>query len=65
MEEIGRIEGAEAVINLKPGSSVPISYHPCFGPHEDLLLLEADDKLVSDIFHERYDFEAWVCFNFV
>lgn len=65
MEEIGRIEGAEAVINLKPGSSVSISYHPYFGPHEDLLLLEADDKLVSDIFHERYDFEAWVCFNFV
>ncbi|AEC10442.1 zinc ion binding protein [Arabidopsis thaliana] len=50
MEEIG---GAEAVINLKSGYSLPISYHPCFGPHEDLLLLEADDKLVSDIFHQR------------
>ncbi|KAJ0258548.1 Zinc ion binding protein [Hirschfeldia incana] len=45
--------GAEAVINLGIGSSVPISYHPCFGPHEDLLLLEADDSLVSDIFNGR------------
>ncbi|VVB03365.1 unnamed protein product [Arabis nemorensis] len=54
MEESGRIGGgSQAVINLEPGSSVPISYHPCFGPHEDLLLLEADDNLVSDIFNGR------------
>lgn len=54
MEESGRIGGgAEAVINLEPGCSVPVSYHPCFGPHEDLLLLEADDNLVSDIFNGR------------
>ncbi|KAL0720520.1 hypothetical protein Bca4012_035119 [Brassica carinata] len=45
--------GAQALINLGIGSSVPISYHPCFGPHEDLLLLEADDNLVSDIFNGR------------
>ncbi|CAG7873946.1 unnamed protein product [Brassica rapa] len=53
MEESGSSGGAEAVINLGLGSSVPISYHPCFGPHEDLLLLEADDNLVSDIFNGR------------
>ncbi|CAH2057992.1 unnamed protein product [Thlaspi arvense] len=53
MEESGRNGGAQAVINLGIGSSVPISYHPCFGPHEDLLLLEADDNLVSDIFNGR------------
>ncbi|CAA7050607.1 unnamed protein product [Microthlaspi erraticum] len=45
--------GAEAVINLETGSSLPISYHPCFGPHEDLLLLEADNNLISDIFNNR------------
>ncbi|XP_010506386.1 PREDICTED: sister chromatid cohesion protein DCC1-like [Camelina sativa] len=48
-----RIGGADAVIDLKPGSSIPISYHPSFGPHDDLLLLEADDNLVSDIFNQR------------
>ncbi|CAH8354126.1 unnamed protein product [Eruca vesicaria subsp. sativa] len=53
MEESGSSGGAQAVINLGIGSSVPISYHPSFGPHEDLLLLEADDNLVSDIFNER------------
>ncbi|EOA27302.1 hypothetical protein CARUB_v10023421mg [Capsella rubella] len=53
MEESGIVGGAEAVINLKAGSSLPISYHPSFGPHDDLLLLEADDKLVQDIFHQR------------
>lgn len=53
MEESGRNGGAEAVINLESGSWVPIWYHPCFGPHDDLLLLEADDNLVSDIFNGR------------
>ncbi|KFK37263.1 hypothetical protein AALP_AA4G234800 [Arabis alpina] len=52
MEESGRIGGAQAVINLEIGPSIPISYHPCFGPHEDLLLLEADYNLISDIFNE-------------
>lgn len=41
------------MINLGVGSSVPISYHPCFGPHDDLLLLEADNNLISDIFNGR------------
>ncbi|CAN8318461.1 unnamed protein product [Cochlearia groenlandica] len=50
MEESGRHGGAQAVLNLEAGSSLPISYHPCFGPHEDLLLLEADENLISDIF---------------
>ncbi|XP_024010811.1 sister chromatid cohesion protein DCC1 [Eutrema salsugineum] len=53
MEETGINGGAQAVINLGIGSSVPISYHSCFGPHEDLLLLEADNNLVSDIFNGR------------
>ncbi|KAK9911252.1 hypothetical protein M0R45_035173 [Rubus argutus] len=45
--------GAEAVLNLQPNSSVPITYHPLFGPHNDLILLELDQKLVPDILHQR------------
>ncbi|XP_010544546.1 PREDICTED: sister chromatid cohesion protein DCC1 [Tarenaya hassleriana] len=43
--------GAEAVLDLQPGCSVPVSYHPLFGPHEDLFLLELDGKLLPDFFH--------------
>ncbi|KAI3896528.1 hypothetical protein MKW92_011097 [Papaver armeniacum] len=45
--------GAEGIINLKPNSSMPISYHPSFGPHEDFLLLEVDEKLLPHILHQR------------
>ncbi|KAM7276881.1 hypothetical protein ACFE04_018747 [Oxalis oulophora] len=45
--------GAEAVINLQPGSSLPISYHPLFGPHDDLLLLELDENLLPEVLNQR------------
>ncbi|KAI3918562.1 hypothetical protein MKX01_041882 [Papaver californicum] len=59
--------GAEGIINLKPNSSIPISYHPSFGPHGDLLLLEVDEKLLPHILHHRVsvrgecDEEAVLC----
>ncbi|MCL7034378.1 hypothetical protein MKW94_024395 [Papaver nudicaule] len=59
--------GAEGIINLKPNSSIPISYHPSFGPHKDLLLLEVDEKLLPTILHQRVtvrgdsDEEAVLC----
>lgn len=46
--------GAEALKNMSPGSSISIAYHPLFGPHDDLILLELDEKLVPDVLHERY-----------
>ncbi|KAF8364922.1 hypothetical protein HHK36_033096 [Tetracentron sinense] len=45
--------GAEAVLNLKPNSSISIAYHTLFGPHDDLILLELDEKLLPDILHNR------------
>lgn len=45
--------GAEAVLNLQPSSSIPITYHPLFGPHDDLILLELDQKLLPDVLHQR------------
>lgn len=48
--------GAELVLNLQPSSSISIDYHPSFGPHDDLMLLELDEKLLPDILHERYAF---------
>lgn len=45
--------GAELVLNLQPSSSISIAYHPSFGPHDDLMLLELDKKLLPDILHER------------
>ncbi|ONI22184.1 hypothetical protein PRUPE_2G112500 [Prunus persica] len=45
--------GAEAVLNLQPSSSIPITYHPPFGPHDDLILLELDQKLLRDVLHQR------------
>ncbi|KAI3920195.1 hypothetical protein MKX01_017852 [Papaver californicum] len=65
--ESGGGGGAEGIINLKPNSSIPISYHPSFGPHEDLLLLEVDEKLLPHILHHRVtvrgecDEEAVLC----
>ncbi|XP_051150503.1 uncharacterized protein LOC127264911 [Andrographis paniculata] len=45
--------GAEAVLGLQPNSSVSIAYHPQFGPHNDLMLLEVDEKLLQEILHQR------------
>ena len=45
--------GAEALLHLSPGSSISVAYHPCFGPHDDLMFLELDEKLVPEVLHER------------
>ncbi|PPS11956.1 hypothetical protein GOBAR_AA08717 [Gossypium barbadense] len=46
-------KGAEMLLNLQPTSSVSIQYHPFFGPHDDLVLLELDEKLLSDVLYQR------------
>lgn len=46
--------GAEALKHVVPGSSIAVKYHPLFGPHDDLILLELDEKLLPDVLHERY-----------
>ncbi|KAJ9563428.1 hypothetical protein OSB04_008588, partial [Centaurea solstitialis] len=51
--ESGCREGAEAVLRVLPNSSIPITYHPLFGPHDDLLLLELDEKLLPDVINQR------------
>ncbi|XP_020598697.1 sister chromatid cohesion protein DCC1 [Phalaenopsis equestris] len=55
VEEEGKTwEGpAETCLSLKPGSSIPICYHQQFGPHDDLLLLEVDDKILPDVLQNR------------
>ena len=54
MEEAdSECRGAEAVLSLQPSSSVTISYHPLFGSHDDIMLLELDEKLLSDVLHRR------------
>ncbi|XVF41378.1 hypothetical protein PTKIN_Ptkin01aG0275600 [Pterospermum kingtungense] len=45
--------GAQVLLNLQPTSSVSIQYHPLFGPHDDLILLELDEKLLPDVLHQR------------
>ncbi|XP_073128185.1 uncharacterized protein [Henckelia pumila] len=45
--------GAEAVLGLKPNSSISVAYHSLFGPHDDLMLLELDDKLVPEVLQQR------------
>lgn len=45
--------GAEAVINLQPNSTISIAYHPLFGPHDDMILLELDEKLLPDVLDQR------------
>ncbi|XP_047951178.1 sister chromatid cohesion protein DCC1 [Salvia hispanica] len=45
--------GAEAILSLQPSSSISLTYHSLFGPHNDLMLLELDDKLLPDILHQR------------
>ncbi|KAL3537148.1 hypothetical protein ACH5RR_000514 [Cinchona calisaya] len=45
--------GAQVVLCLQPSSSISIAYHPSFGPHDDLMLLEVDEKLLSDILDQK------------
>ncbi|GMH22345.1 hypothetical protein Nepgr_024188 [Nepenthes gracilis] len=45
--------GAEAVLNILPNSSISVAYHPDFGPHNELLLLELDEKLLPDVLCQR------------
>ncbi|KAA0049092.1 sister chromatid cohesion protein DCC1 [Cucumis melo var. makuwa] len=45
--------GADAVLNLQPNSSISIAYHSLFGPHDDLVLLEVDEKLLEEVLHQR------------
>ncbi|KAL2514079.1 zinc ion binding [Forsythia ovata] len=43
----------EAVLGIQPNSSITIAYHPLFGSHNDLSLLEIDEKLIPDILQQR------------
>ncbi|KAL4585772.1 hypothetical protein LXL04_010398 [Taraxacum kok-saghyz] len=47
------IKEADAVLKILPNSSIPISYHSLFGPHDDLLLLELDEKLLPDVINQK------------
>ncbi|KAK8996561.1 hypothetical protein V6N11_081831 [Hibiscus sabdariffa] len=46
-------KGAEVLLNIQPTSSVTIQYHPHFGPHDDLILLELDEKFLPDVMYQR------------
>ncbi|XP_012568768.2 uncharacterized protein [Cicer arietinum] len=45
--------GSETLKHMSPGSNISIAYHPNFGPHDDLIILELDDKLLPDVLGER------------
>ncbi|XP_074272795.1 uncharacterized protein LOC141596506 [Silene latifolia] len=45
--------GAEAILGFQPNSTVSVAYHPDFGAHDELLLLELDEKLLPDVLCER------------
>ncbi|GFP90455.1 sister chromatid cohesion protein dcc1 [Phtheirospermum japonicum] len=51
--QFGCSGGAEAVLALQPNSSISIAYDSLFGPHDDLTLLELDEKLLPEILHQR------------
>ncbi|XP_072965569.1 uncharacterized protein [Typha angustifolia] len=59
--------GAASVLNLASGSSISVSYHPSFGSHDDLLLIEVDDKVLPYVLGGRVtvrgqpDEEAVLC----
>ncbi|KAJ1292753.1 hypothetical protein BS78_01G014600 [Paspalum vaginatum] len=60
--------GADAVLGLAGGgASVSLCYHQAFGPHDDLVLLEAADDLLPDLLQGRVivrgrpDEEAVLC----
>ncbi|KAF9625120.1 hypothetical protein IFM89_019209 [Coptis chinensis] len=45
---------AEAVLNLEQqNSSISITYDTNFGPHDDIILLEIDDKLLPHVLNNR------------
>lgn len=47
--------GAESFLTVGPGGSVTVRYHPDFGPHNDLILLEApDEALLNDVLGGRW-----------
>ncbi|XWS74708.1 hypothetical protein CRYUN_Cryun01aG0020900 [Craigia yunnanensis] len=46
-------KGAQVLLNVQSTSSVSIQYHPLFGSHDDLILLELDEKLLEDVLHQR------------
>ncbi|KAE9592161.1 putative sister chromatid cohesion protein Dcc1 [Lupinus albus] len=46
-------KGAEALLHLSPGSSISVAYHPVFGTHDNIILLELDEKLLPDVLNER------------
>ncbi|KAI3436965.1 uncharacterized protein J3R85_005897 [Psidium guajava] len=50
---LGVLGGAEAVLALQENSSISVAYHPLYGPHDDLILLELDEKLLDDVIHQR------------
>ncbi|KAH9602130.1 hypothetical protein KSS87_016587 [Heliosperma pusillum] len=45
--------GAEAILGFQPNSTISVAYHPDFGSHDELLLLEIDEKLLPDVLCER------------
>jgi sister chromatid cohesion protein DCC1 len=46
--------GADALLGLAgAGASLSVCYHEAFGPHDDLILLEAADDLLPDLLHGR------------
>lgn len=51
--DMGRVGDAKTVLDLQPNSSISVAYHPDFGPRDDLLLLEIDEKLIPDVLNER------------
>ncbi|KAG2544580.1 sister chromatid cohesion protein DCC1-like [Panicum virgatum] len=60
--------GADAVLGLATGgASVSLCYHQAFGPHDDLVFLEAADDLLPDLLQGRVtvrgrpDEEAVLC----
>lgn len=53
LPQIGCCGGAEAVLGIQPNSSISIAYHSLFGPHNDLMLLELDEKLLPEVLHQR------------
>ncbi|KAL6495321.1 hypothetical protein OROGR_029884 [Orobanche gracilis] len=65
--QFGCSGGSEAVLSLQPNSSISVSYDSLFGPGEDLMLLELDEKLLPEVLHQRVtlrgqpDEEAVLC----
>lgn len=46
--------GADAVLGLAgAGASLSLCYHEAFGPHDELILLEAADDLLPDLLQGR------------